>query len=116
MPYGCDTEDGNGALVLVTMLETGDVQAMCGDCFPAFIVAAYRGMYPEPEVTKPAPKARRPRKGTTAAAGAVTGPTDPGTDAETDEATDDDGAQDHTTIPPGDPIPFELTEAAAGGS
>lgn len=55
MAYNCDSEDGNAAQVLVTMLETGDVIALCGGCWPAFVDSAYATMHADDPAPTPEP-------------------------------------------------------------
>lgn len=44
MGYSCDMGHEAAATVLVTILETGDVLALCGDCFPSWVQATAQAM------------------------------------------------------------------------
>jgi len=44
MGYSCDMGHDNPATVLVTILEAGDVLALCGDCFPSWVQATAQAM------------------------------------------------------------------------
>jgi hypothetical protein len=37
MAYNCDSDDGNGAAVIVTLLGEGETLAWCGNCLPVWI-------------------------------------------------------------------------------
>lgn len=89
-PMQCDTQCGTPAAILVTMIESGDVQAYCGPCYleiteallgesgrmAEIVQAAVEASKAEPAPAETAPK--RTRKGAAAAAAAPaqdTGPT-----------------------------------------
>lgn len=40
MGYNCDSDDGNAASILVSILEAGDIMAFCGECFPRWVIGA----------------------------------------------------------------------------
>lgn len=48
MAYSCDSDDGNAASILVTILDTGDVMAFCGECFPRWVIGAARSLAEDP--------------------------------------------------------------------
>lgn len=89
-PMQCDTQCGTSATILVTMIETGDVQAYCAPCYLDIAVALLgeTGRMAEiiqaaidQQAAAPAPAADKPkrtRKGAAAATAAPaqdTGPT-----------------------------------------
>jgi hypothetical protein len=96
-PVTCDTGCGTLAVVMNTMIETGDVQAYCGPCYVDICVAMLAGTGKLQEIidaaiaaskteTKPAKKtASRARKGAAASTTAPaqdTGPTGESTPAQ----------------------------------
>lgn len=53
MPYQCDASDGQAAVMLITDLTDGSVQALCGPHIPSWVAELYgsfsaAGVYDEP--------------------------------------------------------------------
>lgn len=46
MPYTCDSDDGNAANILITILDEGETLAVCNLCFPAWIAMMHNELNP----------------------------------------------------------------------
>lgn len=62
MPYTCDAGDGQNAVMLITDLTDGSVQALCGPHIPSWVAELYgsfsaAGVYDEPTAPNDTPDA-----------------------------------------------------------
>lgn len=121
MGYSCDMGHDAQATVLVTILEAGDVLALCGDCFPSWVQATAQAMA-EPADGEAGGTPDGPAQGSGPSGDPVDTPTgedtpaDPEPDAETTGAHTRVAAPDTVTEGQGFedvPIPFVLSDPAA---
>lgn len=70
-PIMCNGPDGGPAAVMVTLIEAGETQGLCGPCFIDFCEATLKAAAPERLAAPPEPPARKPRTRRPAAAAAA---------------------------------------------